>query len=52
MPEEKELYKPPVLKRHGDVVELTKSEYGGLDRMIFGSLFAISSPGLPPGPSR
>jgi hypothetical protein len=32
--------------------ELTRSEYGGLDKMLYGSLFAMASPVLPAAPSR
>ena len=45
-------YVKPVLSQHGNVSDLTKSEYGGLDRLIYGSLFAMSSPGMPGSPNR
>ncbi|MBO6575165.1 MAG: hypothetical protein JJ896_07115 [Rhodothermales bacterium] len=45
-------YKTPVLTDHGNLDQLTKAEYGGLDQLLFGSLFAMASPGLPSAPSR
>lgn len=48
----KKSYVKPELSQHGTVSDLTKSEYGGLDRLIYGSLFAMSSPGIPGAPNR
>jgi hypothetical protein len=45
-------YAPPTLRVHGDLKELTKAEYGGLDTLLYGSIFAMSSPGLPGAPNR
>ncbi|MBO6576047.1 MAG: hypothetical protein JJ896_09635 [Rhodothermales bacterium] len=45
-------YSRPELKCEGTLEELTQAEYGGLDRAVFGTLFAIASPGLPGAPSR
>ena len=51
-PLQRKPYVKPALHNHGTVSDLTKSEYGGLDRLIYGSLFAMSSPGVPGTPSR
>lgn len=48
----KRQYTRPQLIRHGGLEELTKTEYGGLDKLLFGTLFAMASPGLPNAPSR
>lgn len=45
-------YTKPRLVSHGSIEKLTKSEYGGLDKALYGSLFAISSPGFPNAPTR
>lgn len=42
-------YTKPRLVGHGSIEKLTKSEYGGLDKALFGSLFAIASPPAFPG---
>jgi len=45
-------YCAPVLKRHGNVQELTQAEYGDLDRVVYGHLFAMGTPGMPDPPTR
>ena len=45
-------YEAPTLKLLGDVVSLTQAEYGGLDRKLYGYLFAQASPTLPDAPTR
>ena len=43
-------YSPPELQRHGDVESLTRAEYGDLDAITHGLLFAMASPGFAPLP--
>lgn len=45
-------YKAPKLKREGTVEDLTQAEYGGLNKVLLGSIFSIASPSLPGAPSR
>ena len=45
-------YEVPTLKTLGDVVSLTQAEYGGLDKALYGYLFAQTSPTLPDAPMR
>ncbi len=49
---ERKAYQPPVLKTLGDVVSLTQAEYGGLDKKLYGYLFAQASPSMPDAPTR
>lgn len=49
---ERKPYEAPTLKSLGDVVSLTQAEYGGLDKAVYGYLFAQSSPTLPDAPVR
>ena len=48
----KNKYAKPYLRDHGDLVEITKSEYGLLEKALVGSIFAMSSPALPGNPTR
>lgn len=43
-------YSPPELRRHGDVETLTHAEYGDLDAVTHGVLFAMTSPEFAPLP--
>ena len=47
---EQKPYLVPKLKTLGDVVNLTQAEYGGLDKNVYGYLFAMASPPTLPGP--
>ena len=49
---DREPYEAPKLMVLGDVVSLTKAEYGGLDKKLYGYLFAQASPNLPDAPTR
>ena len=48
----KKEYATPTLDRHGTVEALTQEEYGGLDRITSGYLFAMSTPGMPETPNQ
>ena len=45
-------YESPTLTILGDVVSLTQAEYGGLDKKLYGYLFAQTSPSMPDPPTR
>lgn len=49
---ERKAYAPPVLHILGDALTLTQVAYGGLNKRLFGFLFAQSSPLLPGAPTR
>lgn len=50
---ERKPYQPPVLKTLGDVVSLTQAAYGGLNKNLYGYLFAQDSPpAVPDAPGR
>ena len=49
---ERKPYEAPKLTVLGDVVILTQAEYGGLDKKLYGYLFAQASPSMPDPPTR